>query len=388
MQHFFYALDFSGNQRMNYMNYSTFKRAALVTAGKRVALVMACKRVALVMACGMQVLMATAQDSSETPYLVKTFSRDQIKQLKSETSGGNIHVYGQSTGDAKVEVYVHSNDGGRYLSHDEAEKRMNGSVELTVAMNGGMLEALAKHKGNWDDDNWRHNVSVSFVIYVPEAISSDLETSGGNIHLSDLTGTENFTTSGGNLHLQNLAGKITGTTSGGNVTVTDSKNEIDLRTSGGNMHASNCEGTITMTTSGGNVHLTNMKGTIHANTSGGHIEGDGVDGELKTSTSGGNIHLDNLTCSLSASTSGGSIDVTIKKVGKYVELGNSGGNIHLTLPNGQGYNLAISGDKIHTDKLNNFSGTMDNHNLEGTLNGGGIPVRISGNSGHVTLSFE
>jgi len=346
------------------------------------------KKAALVMACGMTVLAAAAQDINETPYLVKTFPRDQVKQLKSLTSGGNIHVAGQTTGDAKVEVYVRSNDGGHYLSHDEEEKRMNGSIDLTVAMNGGTVEATAKHKGNWDDDNWRHSVSVSFVIYVPEAISSDLETSGGNIHLSDLTGTEKFTTSGGNLHLQNLSGKITGETSGGNVTITDSKNDIDLRTSGGNMHAKNCEGTITMETSGGNMDLQNVKGTIHATTSGGHIDGDGVDGELRTSTSGGNIHLDNLTCSLNASTSGGSIDVTIKKTGKFVELENSGGNVHLTLPNGQGYNLAISADKIHTDKLNNFSGTMDNHNLDGTLNGGGIPVRISGSSSHVTLNFE
>jgi hypothetical protein len=95
-----------------------------------------------------------------------------------------------------------------------------------------------------------------------------------------------------------------------------------------------------------------------------------------------------MTCSLNASTSGGHIDVTMKSMGKYLELGNSGGNIHLTLPNGQGYNLAISGDKIHTDKLNNFSGTMDNHNLEGTLNGGGVPVKVSNSSGHVTLSFQ
>jgi hypothetical protein len=345
-------------------------------------------RAALVIACGTQVLLAAAQDSIETPYLVKTFPRDQVKQLRSQTSGGNIHVFGQTTGDAKVEVYVHSNNGGRNLTHDEAQQRLDESTELTVAMNGGTLETVAKRKGNWDDDNWRHGVSVSFVIYVPEAVSSDLQTSGGNIHLSDLTGTETFSTSGGNLHLQGLAGKINGTTSGGNVTISDSKDDIDLRTSGGNMHATNCEGTISMETSGGNMHLDNVKGTIHATTSGGHIDGNGIDGELRTSTSGGNIHLDNLTCSLNASTSGGSIDVTIKKTGKFVELENSGGNIHLTLPGGQGYNLAISADKIQSEKLTNFSGTMDSHTWDGTLNGGGIPVRVRGNSGHVTLTFD
>ena len=314
MQHFFNNAVFIENQliKHSFMNCTIFKRAALVVA------------------CGMQVLLATAQDSSEAPYLVKTFPRDQVKQVRSQTSGGNIHVTGQSTGDAKVMVFVRSNNGNRNLSQDEAKQRMDEAVELTVAMNGGTLEALAKRKDKWDDDNWRHGISVSFEIYVPESVSSDLETSGGNIHLSDLTGNENFSTSGGNLHLEGLSGKIAGTTSGGNVTITDSRNDIDLRTSGGNMHAKNCEGTITMTTSGGNVDLQNVKGTVRATTSGGHIDADGVDGELKTSTSGGNIHLDNLTCSLNASTSGGSIDVTMKKMGKYVELGNSGGNIHLT----------------------------------------------------------
>jgi DUF4097 and DUF4098 domain-containing protein YvlB len=286
-----------------------------------------------------------------------------------------------------VEVFVRSNDGGRYLSHDDAEQRMKGVVDLTVAMDGNTLQAIARRKGDWDD-NWRRNVSISFVIVVPETVSTDLETSGGNIKLSDLSGTEKFTTSGGNLHLEHLSGRINGSTSGGNVTISDSKDDIDLRTSGGNMHAKNCEGTIVLTTSGGNMDLQQVKGKVHASTSGGHVDGDGVDGELRTSTSGGNIHLDNLTCSVNASTSGGSIDVKMKSMGKFVELGNSGGNIHLTLPGGQGYNLDVSGDKIHTDKLNNFSGTMDNHNLNGTLNGGGVPIRISGNSGHVTINFE
>ena len=88
VQHFFNALDFNENQRINNMNYTTLKRTALV------------------MVCGMQVLWATAQDVNDSPYLVKTFPRDQIKQLRSETSGGNIHVTGQTTGDARVEVYV------------------------------------------------------------------------------------------------------------------------------------------------------------------------------------------------------------------------------------------------------------------------------------------
>lgn len=345
------------------------------------------KKAILVFACGMQVMMATAQDRDQPPFLQKSFPRDQVKQLAAETSGGNIVVEGSATGDARVEVYVRSNSGGGYLSKEEAQQRMNEQIDLTVAVEGGTLKATAKRKVH-DEDNWRHGVSVSFRIYVPEAVSSELRTSGGNIDLKDLSGTEDFRTSGGNMNLEHLTGKVVGSTSGGNIHISDSKNEIDLHTSGGNMHATRCEGTITMGTSGGNVNLEDVKGTIHATTSGGHIDGEQIDGELQASTSGGNVHLRDVSCSLTASTSGGNIDVDMKTMGKFLDLSNSGGNIAVSLPKGQGMNLSISGDHVSTVKLENFTGDIDKHSIAGALNGGGIPVKVRGNGGHVELSFR
>lgn len=345
------------------------------------------QRAMLVLACGAQVLIASAQrnNNDETPFLVKTFSRDQVKQLDVQTSGGNITVTGQASGDARIEMFVRSNNGWSDLSKEEIQKRLDEQYDLTLAVEGGTLKAIARHK---DRDEWRHGLSISFRIYVPENVSSEVKTSGGNIDLSDLNGTEDFHTSGGNMSLSQLNGKITGSTSGGNVHISDSKNDIDLHTSGGNMQAKHCEGTITLATSGGNLNLEDMKGTIHATTSGGHVDGDEIAGELRTSTSGGNIHLDNLSCSLNASTSGGNIEVNLKSMGKYLELENSAGNIVVTLPHGQGLNLSISGDRVHTEKLDNFSGAIDNRSIAGTLNGGGIPVKVSGNSGHVELNFQ
>ncbi|HEV3324354.1 MAG TPA: hypothetical protein VG052_02070 [Puia sp.] len=345
------------------------------------------KKALLVIACGMQVIMTSAQDHDQPPFLQKSFPRDQVKQLEAETSGGNIIVAGEATGDARVEVYVRSNNGGGYLSKEEAQQRMDEQVDLTVAIEGGTLKAIAKRKGQ-DNDNWRRSVSVSFRIYVPETVSSELRTSGGNIDLKDLSGTEHFRTSGGNMNLEQLTGKVVGSTSGGNVHISDSKNDIDLHTSGGNMHATHCEGTITLGTSGGNVGLEDVKGTIHATTSGGHIDGEKIDGELEASTSGGNIHLNDLSCSLTASTSGGNIDVDLKTMGKFLDLSNSGGNIAVSLPKGQGMNLSVSGDRVSTVKLENFSGDIDKHSIAGALNGGGIPVKVRGNGGHVELSFR
>jgi DUF4097 and DUF4098 domain-containing protein YvlB len=143
-----------------------------------------------------------------------------------------------------------------------------------------------------------------------------------------------------------------------------------------------------MGTSGGNMVLDDVKGDIHATTSGGQVEGQDIAGELRTSTSGGNIRLSNLSCSLSASTSGGSIDVDLKTMGKYLDLSNSGGNIAVEMPQGLGMSLTVSGERVHTSKLENFSGDIDKHSIAGTMNGGGIPVKVRGSGGNVELTFR
>jgi DUF4097 and DUF4098 domain-containing protein YvlB len=346
------------------------------------------KRILFSLACGLQVLTAVAQSGDESPFVTKSFSRESVKQLEARTSGGNISVAGEASGDAKVEVYVHGNNGwGHGLSKEEIQKRLDEEYDLTLGVENGTLKAIARHKEHLD--NWgRNGLSISFRIYVPESVSSEVHTSGGNIHLSDLSGSENFATSGGNMDIDHLTGKIDGSTSGGNVAIANSKNEIDLRTSGGNMHATHCEGTIRMGTSGGNMVLDDVKGDIHATTSGGQVEGQDIAGELRTSTSGGNIRLSNLSCSLSASTSGGSIDVDLKTMGKYLDLSNSGGNIAVEMPQGLGMSLTVSGERVHTSKLENFSGDIDKHSIAGTMNGGGIPVKVRGSGGNVELTFR
>jgi len=113
-----------------------------------------------------------------------------------------------------------------------------------------------------------------------------------------------------------------------------------------------------------------------------------VEGELITHTSGGSIHLSDLSCSLETSTSGGNIDVSIKQFGKYVKISNSAGNIDLELPKGKGIDLDLSADKIKTDHLDNFNGKVDDDQVSGKLNGGGIPVRVSAGSGRINLGLK
>ncbi|HEY8930581.1 MAG TPA: DUF4097 family beta strand repeat-containing protein [Mucilaginibacter sp.] len=336
----------------------------------------------LIMVCAGTVVFAQS-DWDKTPYLTKALSAG-LKNVFVETSGGSISVSGGAES-PRVEVFVRGNNN-RELPKEEIDKRLREDYEVEVSFDGHDLHAKAKrkHEGNWD---WRRQLNISFKVYTPANVETHLNTSGGSIHLDNLVGAQNFSTSGGSLHMDNLSGRIKGETSGGSINVTNSKDNIDLATSGGSIQAKNCQGKIKLETSGGSLHLENLNGSINANTSGGSVQASDIKGELITGTSGGSVNLARMDCSLEASTSGGSMHVDMVHLGKYVKLDVSGGHVDLRLPAGQGMNLDLSASKINSTSISKFSGEWEKDHVRGTLNGGGVPVKVDA-SDSLTLSFN
>jgi DUF4097 and DUF4098 domain-containing protein YvlB len=325
--------------------------------------------------------------AQKTLYLTKSLPGESVNNVEAKTSGGSIDVSGGHTQDARLEVYVSPNGHIGSLSKEEIDAKIKDDYDFSVDVSDGKLTVIARPKHNFR--NWKKGLNISFKIFVPENVSTDLSTSGGGISLSNLSGTEEFRTSGGGLTLEKLSGKINGKTSGGGIRVSDSKDDIDLSTSGGGIDANNCTGNIRLSTSGGSIKLEQLKGEIKATTSGGSVHAKNIGGDLDASTSGGSLDLGALYCSLDASTSGGNIDAEITQVGKYVKLNNSGGHINLTIPKGKGYDLKLYADKMNRNfSLSNFSGTVKDNKIEGTINGGGIPITAEASGGKINLSFE
>jgi hypothetical protein len=321
--------------------------------------------------------------TDKTPFMTKSLSNESIKDVEVETSGGSIAVSG-ATANARVEVYITSNNN-KELTKEEIQQRLNDKYNLDISVANNKVTATARLKEKMTD--WKKALNISFKVFVPRNVSTDLSTSGGSISLTNLSGNLKFSTSGGSLDLDNVAGNVDGRTSGGSINVENSKDDIELATSGGSIDAKNCEGKLRLTTSGGSLDLKDLKGDIRATTSGGSIHGSDVEGELITHTSGGSIHLSDLSCSLETSTSGGNIDVSIKALGKYIKISNSAGNVDVTLPN-KGLDLDLSASKIKTGQLTNFNGKVDDEEINGKLNGGGVPVRIDAGSGKISLSLR
>lgn len=330
-----------------------------------------------------QAFTASAQNNNQQPYLNKSFANAAIKNVNVKTSGGSITVTGGNAADAHVEVYINANNNNQDLSKEELAEDLK-NYDLNVSLNGNELQAIAKAKSNF---NWKKSLSISFKIYVPKEVATNLTTSGGAINLSNLNGEQNFGTSGGSLHINKLTGIVKGHTSGGSISVTNSKSNIDLRTSGGSITAENCQGTINLSTSGGSLNLTNLNGTINARTSGGGIKGDHIVGELITGTSGGSINLTAMACSLETSTSAGSTHVQMESLGKYIKINGSVGHVDLQIPSGKGLDLDLHGNRISTNVTSNFNGEKDDSRMVGKLNGGGIPVSVRTSIGGINLTM-
>jgi DUF4097 and DUF4098 domain-containing protein YvlB len=286
------------------------------------------------------------QVSNKKPYRTKEFSITAPGQLKVQTSGGNIKVAGSKGSRVRVELYAAKN--GKNLNPADTKLEQ---FNINIKKEGNSIIAVAKRKkaSNWKF--WkRHNISISFVVQVPRKMSASLNTSGGNIIVSGLSGTQRIRTSGGSLKLANL------------------------------------EGDIKARSSGGNINISGINGKLNARTSGGGISVQNTKGSLSVHTSGGNLNLKNIAGEVSASTSGGSIDAYLTQVNHSVQLRTSGGNIHIMIPKNIGLNLDLRGSYMQNTRLKNFSGTVKHNEVKGTINGGGpeLSARTSGGTVHIS----
>lgn len=320
---------------------------------------------------------------SEDPYITESLAGKNIDLVDVQTSGGYIKVLNAPKGEQRVEVYVRSNNWKSKRSDANIKDRLDRDYNLSIGMTGGTLKALAERRVK---DSWKNGLSISFKVYVEGNVDTDLSTSGGSINISGLTGNQKFRTSGGSIDVLDCHGQIDGRTSGGSVALDESDGNINLTTSGGSINARDSEGEMYLSTSGGSVRLNRLKGSIEAKTSGGSITGENINGDLNCRTSGGSINLDDLECGIAASTSGGSIRIDLVKLGKRVDLRNSGGNITVNMPLDQGIDLNLRGNKVYTTTLRNFDGEVSDDEIFGTLNGGGIPVTIRASSGRVSIN--
>lgn len=183
---------------------------------------------------------------------------------------------------------------------------------------------------------------------------------------------------------QNIA--LFAKTSGGHITASQLKKSQDLKTSGGHITLSDINGTTNAKTGGGHITANRVFGDITMSTGGGHIKMQETGGNLKVKTGGGHINIQNAEGSISAKTSGGNISSSVTSAQDQLRFSTSAGNVSLSLPQDIAANLDISGTSASLDDGFNFNGTKNQGSINGTLNGGGLPIVINCGYGNVNIS--
>lgn len=262
------------------------------------------------------------------PYLVKDFDQKSGGNLQVNTSGGGISITGTNENKASITVIIKDQKGNTDKARiEELLKNYN----LDIRQEKNTIYAIAEKK----DKNWHsiNGLSISFQIKVPRQTECNLNTSGGSIAINNIKGDTKAITAGGSIAIDQFLG------------------DLDAKTSGGSIKLNDAEGKLTVQTSGGSINLTKVAGDIQAQTSGGSIAAD------------------------------------IQKLGKYLTLETSGGSVKATIPGNKGLDLDLTGSNVKAD-LANFKGESKRTKITGSVNGGGIPVKLSTSAGSTQLNYR
>lgn len=228
----------------------------------------------------------------------KSFPAKDWENVYVNSSGADVKIQSWD----KMETYV------KVFGNQRAEEKLKISIE----QDNGTVKVIIKRKSSfW---NWfGNNISVKVDIMVPKNHNAHVETSGGDITVTSLTGVFKLFTSGGDVKLSDTNGKLKVETSGGDIRLNQHKGEMELSTSGGDIICKQTSGDIEAGTSGGDIDIETTDGRLSASTSGGSIKIDyaGVNKGIDASTSGGDVHIklpSNFQANAHFETSGGTIE--------------------------------------------------------------------------------
>lgn len=270
----------------------------------------------------------------------ESFPIDKLQSLNIDLSFGNVNIIGNNTGKGEITLRATGNveDPARFSDNLNIQKNLTSAAAFKILSSE-----------NADISN---KINLEATLTLPENIAIQAKTSGGHINAHNLTNNQRFHTSGGHISLVNMKGKTIAKTGGGHIT------------------GDQIVGNTTLTTGGGHIRVTTATGSLAVKTGGGHIE------------------IEEATGSVNAQTSGGNISAAMRNVTGPLKFTTSAGNISLLLPADLAANLDISGSSVHLTDVFEFNGTKNKGRINGTINGGGIPILIKCEYGNVNINAK
>lgn len=241
-----------------------------------------------------------------------------VRSLHIKVEVGAVRVQGGSTQGISYVIRNKSSE-----SSEDRVRRQFESYKISAYVKGDTAWIV----GEWEEGR-PHKFSSDVTVNVPREMDLvKIETEGGEIVSTGISGKLEAETGGGSLHLDDIGGAITAETGGGSIDVGNVGGDLSIHTGGGSIHIGSAKGKIvaesgggnvvlvsgsqgaSLQTGGGSIHVDKCSGQVKAETGGGTIDLGEVGGEATMETGGGSLKLSSATGLVKAETGGGSIEL-------------------------------------------------------------------------------
>lgn len=314
-----------------------------------------------------------------------TGSLTAVKILRVKVDMGSVVVHGgQQQG---INYIVHTN---YKTSSEQDARRQFDQYKVTAYVKGDTAWIV----GDWQGGKQPRHFSGQFSVMVPREMALvKLETDGGNVEATGVSGRVEAESGGGGMRLDDIGGGASVETGGGSIDIGTVSGDLGLHTGGGTIEVHHANGKVIAETGGGSVQIQSGSQGAVIQTGGGSVELHQCNGKVKVSTGGGSVDLSDIGGSAEIETGGGTIRLTSGK--GHVNAQTGGGGIELygvpsaqaeTGAGGISVKLVNTGGERHDSDLETEAGDITVYIASDVA----INVRASvdmGNGHHITSEF-
>ena len=238
------------------------------------------------------------------------------KNLRVKVDNGSVRVEGGSQSGISYVIHRYA-----YTSSEDQARREFETYRIKTYVQGDTAWIISEGGHN-------RKCGGEFIVKVPRNLElAKLETDGGDVRTTGITGRAEIESGGGSIHLDDIGGIVSAETGGGTIDVGNVFSDVNLRTGGGGIKIAMAKGKVNAESGGGSVVLlSGLQGAI-LQTGGGSIHVDKCQGNVRASTGGGSIDLGDIGGPAELETGGGSIRLASAKGPVRAETG--GGSIEL-----------------------------------------------------------
>lgn len=247
-----------------------------------------------------------------------TGSLTAVKNLRVKVDMGAVIVHGGPQQEIRYVVHAHSRSSSEQGARHELE-----SYKISAYVRGDTAWIV----GDWQGGRQR-NISSEFTVNVPrEMASARIDTEGGNIEATGISGRVDAQSGGGGIRVDDIGGIVNAETGGGSIDAGTIGGDLGLHTGGGSIEVRHANGKVVVETGGGHVEIQSGAQGASIETGGGSIDVKQCSGKVKASTGGGSVNLGNIDGPAEIDTGGGTIHLTSAK--GHVRAETGGGGIEL-----------------------------------------------------------